>query len=80
MDWYLSRDTLDDYREFDWNLGELREFREDVSIYKLARQYLGDLALLGDEPCMPSFLYDYLKTKLEYACMYRVKGGQSNEK
>ncbi|MCI8630603.1 MAG: hypothetical protein HFE57_14130 [Firmicutes bacterium] len=70
LDWYLSDSTLDDYREFDWDLGELREFREDVSVYDLAYQYLGEVALLGDDPCMPSFLYDYLKTKVDFACMH----------
>ena len=70
LDWYLSNDILDDYREFDWDFGELREFRKDVSVYALAHQYLGEIALLGDDPCMPSFLYDYLKTKIEYACMH----------
>ena len=70
LDWYLPRGTLDDYREFDWDFGELREFREDVSVYDLAYQYLGEVALLGDDHCMPSFLYDYLKTKIKYACMH----------
>ncbi len=70
LDWYLPRGTLDDYREFDWDFGELKEFRKDVSVYALAHQYLGEIALLGDDPCMPSFLYDYLKTKIKYACMH----------
>lgn len=71
LDWYLPRDILDNYCELDEYSGErLPEFRKDVSVYALAHQYLGEIALLGNDPCMPQFLYYYLETKLDYACMH----------
>ena len=54
LEWYLSHDELPD----------------DAPIFELAHQYLGEVALLGDDPCMPNLLYKYLKTKLKYACMH----------
>lgn len=43
------------------------ELPDDAPVFELAHQYLGEVALLGDNPCMPNLLYKYLKTKLKYA-------------
>ncbi len=69
LEWYLPNDTLDEYRNFDWDTC-IKDFRKDVSIFELAHKHLGEVALLGDDPCMPNLLYDYLKTKLPYTCMH----------
>jgi len=40
------------------------------SLCDSAYQYLGEVALLGDDPCLPPLLADFLYCKLKYACMH----------
>lgn len=62
----------DDYRRriseaLGWYIGDIPEAG---TIYQLAYQYLGEVALLGDDPCLPPLLADFLYCKLKYACMH----------
>ncbi len=43
---------------------------EEGTHYQLAYQYLGEVALLGDDPCLPPLLADFFYCKLKYACMH----------
>ena len=73
LEWYLPHDTLNDYRKVEWytdTVYELLDLQDDAPVSELAHQYLGEVALLDDDPCMPNLLYKYLKTKLKYACMH----------
>ena len=48
----------------------IRDIPEEGTPYQLAYQYLGEVALLGDDPCLPPLLADFLYYKLKYACMH----------
>lgn len=50
-----------------WYIGDIPE---EGTPYQLAYQYLGEVALLGDDPCLPPLLADFLYCKLKYASMH----------
>lgn len=50
-----------------WYIGNISE---EGTPYQLAYQYLGKVALLGDDPCLPLLLADFLYCKLKFACMH----------
>lgn len=53
-----------------WYRMDLEEEMNEISSYQLAYQYLGEVALLGDDPCLPPLLADFFYCKLKYACMH----------
>ena len=78
---YDSMFDFVDFRKCDWDWeidGIVSYYGEDLmhknydvsSCHKVAYEYLGEVALLGDDPCLPILLAWYLYCKLDYACMH----------
>ena len=69
-------DSIDDY---DVRIEEMLDWYSDIvwdesakslNPRELAHKYLGEVALVGDDPCMPTLLADFLFAKLKYASMH----------
>jgi len=70
------RESIDDY---DVRIEEMLDWYSDIvwdesakslNPRELAHKYLGEVALVGDDPCMPTLLADFLFAKLKYASMH----------
>lgn len=54
-----------------WYRMDLEEEMNEISPYQLAYQYLGEVALFGeDDYCLPDLLVNFLYCKLKYACRH----------
>ncbi len=78
---YDSMFDFVDFRKCDWDweidaivgyyicASRFKDYDKTISP-EVAYKYLGEVALLGDDPCLPNLLAWYLYCKLDYACMH----------
>lgn len=67
-DYYLKSSLIEALRYYRMDISE--EEIEEISPYQLAYQYLGEIALLGDNNSLPYLLVNFLYCKLKYACRH----------